>query len=137
MSDVGAFASSEATIAEVRQEAFLDRELFQDEQEEARWEWVRGRLQEWRAHPAHLVEEGIEPPREDLIDGLLQDIGRWRANQYPAPSYVSPNGEGGLVIGWRRDPILFEIEIDPDRTVERRKFVHSRLVEILRAPAGR
>lgn len=75
-------------------------------------------LIDWARNPDQLEDEGILPPSKDVIQLALNFAMYWRDKGSPAPDYVIPDGDGGIVFKRTAGDVTETIEIGAEGTVE-------------------
>lgn len=88
---------------------------------------LRSQLEDWRHDPSVLddLPEVMAPTDKALLEALTF----LDTCEPDVPTFVAPDGEGGIVFEWRRDPEYVEVTISAEGAKERLRFVDCKLVE--------
>ena len=88
---------------------------------------VDEKLIKWAADDHFLDDDGFEPPTSDSIARSAQLVKYMRERDFPLPTGVIPNGEGGIVFENRCDPAYQRLEIDETGRIELLMFENCEL----------
>lgn len=89
-------------------------------------------LLSWLRNPRQLADDGVEPPSSSVLRLALDFAEKFRDELFLAPDRVSVDPNGGIVFEKLDGPVVHEIHIWDDGTVEYMRFNGSTLV--LRKP---
>jgi hypothetical protein len=90
---------------------------------------VNQRLREWTNDPSQIADDGLDPPKAEIIQKAAQLAERLQALGAPAPDSLTPDPNGGIVFSWHETDVLEEYHIWDDGSVEYRKFHGTRLMD--------
>lgn len=90
---------------------------------------VNQRLREWTNDPSQIADDGVDPPRTEVIQKAAQLAERLQALGAPPPDSLIPDPNGGIVFAWHETDVLEEYQIWDDGAVEYRKFRGTRLMD--------
>ena len=100
------------------------------EERAAAWDRIiDGKLIEWGGAADDFEVDGLVPPSGTSISVALRLVKRLRKNDWPLPSGIIPDGEGGIVVENRHDPLYQRIEIDDQGRASLVTFHACQLVE--------
>ena len=84
----------------------------------AGWQKSKDQLYAWMSVPSLEFDEGDVPPSANTL-AMAMDLATQLADQNePPPLMVSPDGNGGVVFGWKDDQTSRTIEVKPQGVIE-------------------
>ena len=90
-----------------------------DEQVSAQWDSIiDDRLIDWAQHPKEFELEGLIAPSNAAVCKAQKLLNFMRDRGWPLPTGVIADGEGGIVIENRRDPVYQRIEISDQGSMQ-------------------
>jgi hypothetical protein len=91
------------------------------------WYLAKTELHRWLRTKSTWCGDGISPPTDELVRSAIELADRLRSAGYHPPTFILPDGDGGVVFEFRYDPSYTRIVLNPDRTIERLAFEHGML----------
>jgi len=105
-------------------------ELRVEEENRRAWdELIDRKLIEWGRHQQQLADEGVEPPRGEVVRVAIELANRMKIRGFAPPSSVVPDPNGGIVFERREGTVSEVFHIWDDGSVEYQRFEENRLVE--------
>lgn len=104
---------SERYSHDVKQDAgILVSTINSYERESIQWEsMIDDRLIDWAQHRDEFALDGLIAPSDHAISKAYKLLKFMRDHNWPLPTSVIADGEGGVVVENRRDPVYQRIEI--------------------------
>lgn len=87
-------------------------------------------LATWRQRPELLEDDGIDAPSSAAITAVSHAARRLRDQGSPAPTSISPTGDGGIALHYEHNDTLFTIEFSVDGCREIRFHFGGELVRL-------
>lgn len=101
--------------------------------ENPRQAWQRlidATLMAWSRNPAQLEDDGIDPPKPELIKVAIDLAEKYRdEGSFPPPDTIVPDPNGGIVFERRESNVSEVLHVWEGGTVEYMLFEDARLVE--------
>lgn len=132
--EIGRFLSSgvvDATATEVERSSLVTLDS-ESEKQRRLVEWqnvIDQKLIEWGRQPEELADDGIEPPRREVISLAIEFANRMKNEGLPPPDSVVPDPNGGIVFERREGTLSEVLHIWEDGTIEYRQFDSTQLIE--------
>ena len=96
----------------------------------ATWQrFIDKQLREWLRDPDQLADEGIDPPRREIIRNALALAHYFRDCGEPPPDTIVPDPNGGVVFEWCEGAVAKAIHLWDDGNIEYFRFMGADLVE--------
>jgi hypothetical protein len=86
------------------------------------------KLIEWGTNPGKLEDDGLDPPSVDTVRRAIMFAQQCKNAGLPAPTYVVPDPNGGIVFVRREKDVSEEFHFWDDGTVEYFYFQDTHLV---------